>query len=475
MTPIAPRKLLPFTLLLLIGAGMAIALLSSSAEARIGMCGPHSTYASPGGSDATGDGSFSDPYRSVDLLVRMTPPGGTACLRGGTYEIESPTLAIGKRITLTSYPGLKSRAPGVPVGSERVRVVGRMAVNHGGEDTLITGLTLDGGKTSLTNPGLFADGATLRNNSITNRNAPAICVIVDGYYRHKAPSDVRIQRNRIHHCGNPGSANSSQLDQAVYVSHAIDASITHNWIYDNAARGIQLYPHARGTTVTGNVLDGNGVGLSFGGNERHAASDNLVQGNVITNSRVRWNLESSWAGPVGKGNLVTDNCFLAGNHGIDAGYYNSHGGIDVNGHPGNSPVGYALSSARIADPGYADPGSDDFTLGAGSPCTTKALLGDEPWSNVACAPSGYAPSARFDGGGDADVLTGTEHRDYMEGAGSGDMLNGLGAGDCIRGSDGYDSLIGGYGFDRIFGGKDGGSIDAADGPTTAPSPTSPTP
>ena len=41
--------------------------------------------------------------------------------------------------------------------------------------------------------------------------------------------------------------------------------IRDNWIYDNADRGVQLYPDADGTVVTGNVIDGNGEGVIFGG------------------------------------------------------------------------------------------------------------------------------------------------------------------------------------------------------------------
>ena len=466
MTAPRIRFLLPALAFLLGSVALTVVLAADFTEAHGGICGKSATYASPDGDD-DGDGSFGDPYRTIERLVKRTAPGGVACLRAGTYEIDGPTLPIVKPIKLTSYPGLASKLPGVPTASDPVEVMGRIAINPGAEGSTIRGLTLNGGTEALTNPAVFASDTTLRGNDITNGGADRICLVIGSYRRRPPPKRVKIQLNRVHGCGDQADAESSQFDQGVYVADAVDATISGNWIYDNAARGVQLYPNAQGTLIQGNVIDGNGVGLSFGGDRSTASSDNLVRGNVISNSDVRWNVEASWAGRddrgVGERNLVTDNCFLPSNSGEDADYYNSNGGIDAHGHPGNSPVGYMLSGAVVSDPGYADREGGDFSIGDDSPCTRSALLGKEPWSHVQCIASAYPSTSQFTGGDDVDVLAGTDESDYIEGGRQRDTLDGLAGGDCIRGGGGSDSLIGGEGFDRLFGGDGGATIQAADG------------
>ena len=71
-----------------------------------------------------------------------------------------------------------------------------------------------------------------------------------------------IEHNRIHDCGVLPATN---LDHGIYVAEADHTVIRRNLIYDNADRGVQLYPDADGTVVTGNVIDGNGEGVIFGG------------------------------------------------------------------------------------------------------------------------------------------------------------------------------------------------------------------
>ena len=96
----------------------------------------------------------------------------------------------------------------------------------------------------------------------------AICFAL-GNPRFGVARDVTIQRNRIHDCGRLPATN---LDQGVYVAVARGTRIVGNWIYENADQGVQLYPDARGTYVAGNVIDGNGEGIIFGGAARVAAA-----------------------------------------------------------------------------------------------------------------------------------------------------------------------------------------------------------
>ncbi len=165
---------------------------------------------------------------------------------------------------------------------------------------MVRRLYLDGGERPGT-PSPVVNGRRILfvDNDVTNGHTE-ICFAL-GNPRFGVARDVTIQRNRIHDCGRLPATN---LDQGVYVAVARGTRIVGNWIYENADQGIQLYPDARGTYVAGNVIDGNGEGIIFGGAARVAARDNLVQGNVISNSRIRNNVEWHFDGPVGQGNVV---------------------------------------------------------------------------------------------------------------------------------------------------------------------------
>jgi parallel beta-helix repeat protein len=163
-----------------------------------------------------------------------------------------------------------------------------------------------------------------------------------------------IEFNRIHDCGRLPATNH---DHGIYVATATNTLIRGNWIYDNADFGVHLYPDAQKTTVTGNVIDGNGMGLTFSGEYGVASSNNLVEGNVITNSRVRDNVQSWWApgSPVGHDNVVRGNCIKGG------AYDHGDGGIA-------GEWGFRVVGTVRATPAFARPARDDFRIEAGDPC-----------------------------------------------------------------------------------------------------------
>jgi Right handed beta helix region len=133
--------------------------------------------------------------------------------------------------------------------------------------------------------------------------------------------------------------------------------IRGNWIYDNADRGIQLYPDAQNTTITGNVIDGNGQGIIFSGEGGLASSNNLVEGNVIANSRLRNNVESWYprGNPIGQNNVVRNNCVKGG------AYDEGDGGI-------GDQVGFKVTTTMRSRPAFSDRSDKDFRLVAGSTC-----------------------------------------------------------------------------------------------------------
>ena len=131
-------------------------------------------------------------------------------------------------------------------------------------------------------------------------------------------------------------------------------------IYNNADRGVQLYPDAQQTIVDHNVIDRNGEGLIISGDNGEASNNTDVYGNVISNAQVRHDVESNWprGNPVGVGNVVHDNCVWGGREGT----------IDL------SAGGFTALNNTIADPRYANPAKHNYRMAASSPCLR--IVGD---------------------------------------------------------------------------------------------------
>lgn len=286
--------------------------------------------------------------RAVQRLVDSLRPGQVGCLRQGTYR--GPVTIRrsgepGRPITLQPRPGA------------RARLVGALTVTRRAAHVVIRRLYLDGSRRPGV-PSPIVNGRKIRflENDVTNAHT-AICFAL-GNPRFGVARDVTIQRNRIHECGQLPATN---LEQGIYVAVARGTRIVGNWIYENADQGVQLYPDARGTYVAGNVIDGNGEGIIFGGLRRVAASDNLVQGNVISNSRIRNNVEWHFEGTVGTGNVVRRNCIGGG-----AGDGDGDGGVM------QPVIGFRLVDNVLAQPEFRSPG--DYRLRPGSACA-RVLAG----------------------------------------------------------------------------------------------------
>jgi parallel beta-helix repeat protein len=180
-------------------------------------------------------------------------------------------------------------------------------------DVVISGLRLDGTNgDGIPSPQVNAERITFSHNRVTNHHT-AICFILGGDYEdYGAARDVRLLDNRIEHCGRlPATGH----DHGIYVEGSSRALIRGNIIRDNADWGVHLYPDAHNTLVVGNVIHRNGGGVIFAGEGSAASSDNVVAGNVISQSVNTYNIESWWGGAVGTGNVATKNCLWSGARG----------------------------------------------------------------------------------------------------------------------------------------------------------------
>lgn len=282
-----------------------------------------------------------EPNAAKTLIASLTP-GQTGCLRSGTYVADEFSIAT-PGVRLTSYPG------------ETATLRGRLRFEATADDAVVEGLTLDGrNPNNWLGPLIYADRVILRGNDISN-NGTAICIHIDDFPGYPAPQGVLIEGNRVYDCGTSGT----NQQHGIYVAQARDTVIRGNWIYGNADRGIQLYPNADGTLVTGNVIDGNGENVLFGGSTSSASDNNVVENNAISNSTIRYNVESSFPGVVGTGNIARNNCVWGGVYGGQS------GGVQ------QGAAGFLGVANVVGEPLYAPAAAQDFDL-AGSPCAGVA-------------------------------------------------------------------------------------------------------
>jgi arylsulfatase A-like enzyme len=329
----------------------ATALALLAAIAFLGIANPSLSGAvscsrvadSASGSDATGNGTAANPWRTAQKLADNLGPGETGCLRSGTYS-ENLTVTQGgtsaQRTTLRSYPG------------ETATIAGRVLVTA--DYVTISQLVLDahlasGGYGQV----VEGDDVTFSDNNVTS-GATASCFRIGNQGTSAARAlRVMITRNRIHNC-----------KTGVLASAATHLTVSQNLIYDNVDRGVRLEPDAIGGTVFRNVIDGNGEGVLLAGDTATAPTSNTVHRNVISGSSNRWNVGSSFvASNVGAYNHVWSNCLYATN--VDAAF-NTTGGIV----PPSPTRGFAVydSYLTVGDPQFVNRDAGDFHLKSSSPC-----------------------------------------------------------------------------------------------------------
>jgi Right handed beta helix region len=324
------------------GAGTATAAASGCA-----------LVASPTRSDAAA-GSVTAPFRTPQHLVDSLRAGQTGCLRAGTYTGDVAVNhggVAGAPVTITSYPG------------ETATLVGRLWVASGANQVTVTRLHLDGRNAAgLPSPSINANDVTFTYDDVTNDHT-AICFVLGSSWGWAARTVIMY--DRIHDCGVLPPQNH---EHGIYDEMSTGARIEWNLIYNNADRGIQLYPDAQGTTVDHNVIYGNGEGFDFSGAGGTASNNANVYDNLITNSTQRYDVYSWYpvGNPVGVGNTFHNNCVYGGRMGA----------IDTNG------GGFSSYANIVTNPLYVAPGSNDFRLRQTSPCVK--MIGDVAgWVDVA--------------------------------------------------------------------------------------------
>jgi hypothetical protein len=249
----------------------------------------------------------------------------------------------GQPITLTSQT------------HERATIVGRVYVPPRSNWVRVQHLNLIGvNPARLPSPTVSGSHVSFIRDAVTNEHT-SICFDV-GVAAAPATAVV-IGRSRIFDCGRLPADNH---EHGIYLEHTRGALIEGNLIYDNADRGVQLYPDAQDTRIVGNVVYGNGEGIMISGAAGQASSGNLIEHNIVAGSLIRADIESWYppGNPVGHGNLVTHNCIAASRRATGG---SSLGGVNLAG-------GVVLAANVRSTLAFLDPAHHDYRLQSGSRC-----------------------------------------------------------------------------------------------------------
>jgi parallel beta helix pectate lyase-like protein len=294
-------------------------------------------FAAENGSDSS-RGTWRAPFRTAQRLLRALRDGQTGCLRAGTYSTSKRFVLDFSRsnVAVIGYPG------------ERAVLQGTVVVRSGADDVRLARVTVQGlgGANTIQ---VYGADFVLEDSEITNGWHGRSCLILGDSAAGIAVRPL-IRRNRFHECGSLANGNQ---DHAIYANHVVDGRISDNQFWNTAAYAIHLYPNARRTLVSGNTIDGGPPsvrgGIVIGGDEDDASSDNLVEHNVVSYSAT-YNIDATWEGPVGTGNIVRSNCLWDG----------TEGEIDT--------VGLVSDANVVGDPLFVNRARHDLRLGASSVC-----------------------------------------------------------------------------------------------------------
>lgn len=252
-------------------------------------------YVGPGGSDTTGSGSRTAPYRTIQKAIDAVPSGGTVVLQPGTYRT---MVSITKVVTLESESGQSGTsattiidATGQPVG---ILIDGTAAAG-----TTISGLTVE----HANNHGIFvhdSSDVTIENDVITDNGLKP---------NKKLDEDKAIQL--------VGTSNSLVADNIVTFNKADGGiGVADDGHVDPGAATPGLARPGDGNTIRGNTVERNTGGCAI-----VIASYNPGQGvakNVVTANRLVDNVPGPIvvaADPPGTSatdNVVSDNTVMGG-------------------------------------------------------------------------------------------------------------------------------------------------------------------
>jgi parallel beta-helix repeat protein len=238
---------------------------------------PSARYVSASSGNDSNSGSAEAPWRTLSKAVSSVVAGDVVVLEPGTYGAVGTTTTFGQSGS-SSAPIVFTSAP----RSEPAVIRGyiRVTGSHMRLDSLIfdgpTGTVVP---KSTTNPQgeqvqvsiMYGTDVALTNSVVRDNSWHA------GVFVSKA-TDVRILSNHIRDNGD--AATGANLDHGIYWCSG-SGVVRNNWIEDNVAWGVHLYPDATDVIVSHNTITGNGRGGVIVARE---SSGNQLLNNVVANN-----------------------------------------------------------------------------------------------------------------------------------------------------------------------------------------------
>jgi hypothetical protein len=320
-------------------------------------------FASPSGSDSSGNGSVNAPFASVPKLDQALSPGQTGCLRAGSYGGLSTWYDLVNSgssqspITISSYPGETAKLTGWVDIEASYTTLENVSID--GSNTLYTGhpAGVSCTTTNISNPLVIAGHNDILqfvdySQSVASLRGNAIGV---GFWGNA--DNTIIRNDKIHDVGG-----CQDYDHLIYLSHGNNVQIYNNWMWnDPHGWGVQLYPAPTNARIFNNVIDHAGSGFIIGNETGDTVTGNQIFNNIITNStglpQASSNgnaIQTYWGGTPGTNNTFTNNI-----------YYNNPDGL-------GRPNGIQATNNTNTDPQYINPATHNYQTQTTSP--------DTPWN-----------------------------------------------------------------------------------------------
>ncbi len=306
-------------------------------------------FVSPSGSDRN-PGTRRRPWRTLEAALERVRPGDTVVVLPGAYGKRGRTLDARRSGTADAPISITGPRHGRrPV----IRGFVRMAGSHLDFSRFVfDGPTGRVQPTHPRNPGgeqvvvaVTGDDVTI-SDSVVRDSAWHAGIYVDG------SEGALLVRNHIHANGNRADPSHANVDHGIYWARG-SGLVANNVIERNVARGIQLYPDARGVLVAHNTVVANGkAGIQLGD---HAT------GNVVASNVVAFN---------GGSGIRSSDLERSGNHVI-----NNLVWANRDGNIGPETHGLDVSRTTVADPRLR---SAKYCPRPGSPVIDRGLFAYAP-------------------------------------------------------------------------------------------------
>lgn len=254
-------------------------------------------YVSTSGNDSSGDGSESNPYRTVNMALENVTANDTVVVRGGNYSEPERLRIYEPNVTLMSYPGewaildrtMHDEEPGVyfHVGSDGGTL--QCIEVMGGYYAFSTETKWDWGEADRSG----ASDITIKNTKLHDSDNDVVKI--------KPNSDnISIIGNEIYNSGqaqSPGDCNAEGIDNV----NGDNTLVQDNYIHDTCSTGVYLKGGATDGIIEGNVIENPGAaGILVGFDTSPEYFDTDVNPDYYENIRgtVRNNLiiGAGWAG-----------------------------------------------------------------------------------------------------------------------------------------------------------------------------------